>query len=78
MVEILGWLLVAVLTVTAVNLVLSGTNNVHWSHIQAAEIHCSSHGGIKYFDNDYIRQVVCADGLVTRLSWVMKKYHQTP
>lgn len=61
-----------------VNAVPAGVNNVDIREIRAAEIHCSSHGGIKHFDNDYIREVVCADGLVTRLKWVTKKYNPTP
>lgn len=62
----------------AMTLVLSalpiGANDVDIREIRAAEMHCSAHGGIKYFDNDYIREVVCEDGLTTETTWVLKKY----
>lgn len=72
--ELLGCLVAAALVACVFNALPFGANNVDIAEIRAAEAHCASHGGIKYFDNDYTRTVVCEDGLTTKTFWVRNKY----
>lgn len=55
-----------------------GANDTEPAEMEAAAVFCKNHGGVNHINNEYVREVVCVDGLEVSLAWVMRTYPRTP